>query len=69
MKAGKVDEAEEVLDVVFPSGDEAAEAVHPGEEPLHLPSSSVAAELTSILRPAFAATPVGGQSVRYRIAL
>ena len=29
MKAGKLDEAEEVLDVVFPSGDEAAEVVHP----------------------------------------
>jgi hypothetical protein len=42
---GKLDEAEEVLDVVFPSGDEAAEAVHPGKESLHFPAFSIAAEL------------------------
>jgi hypothetical protein len=29
--AGEVDESEEVFDVVFPSGDEAVEVVHPGE--------------------------------------
>ena len=49
VKAGKVDEAEEVLDVVFPSGDEAAEVVHPGKESLHLPAFSIAAELAAIL--------------------
>jgi len=31
VKAGEVDEAEEVLDVVFPSGNESAEVVHPGK--------------------------------------
>jgi hypothetical protein len=31
VKAGDLRKAEEVLDVVFPSGDEAAEAVHPGK--------------------------------------
>lgn len=36
-------EAEEIPDVVFPSGDEAAEIVHSGEESLHLPPSSIAA--------------------------
>ena len=29
VKAGELNKAEEVLDVVFPSGDEAAEVVHP----------------------------------------
>ena len=45
-----MDEAEKVLDVVFPSGDESAEVVHPREEPLHLPSSFVASQWTSVLR-------------------
>ena len=34
VKACEVNKAEEVLDVVFPSGDESAEVVHPGKEPL-----------------------------------
>src|SRR5450755_3071008 len=50
LQAGEVDEAEEVLDVIFPSGDESAEVVHPGEKPLHFPSSLVAAQRASILR-------------------
>jgi hypothetical protein len=49
VEAGKVDEAEEVLDVVFPAGDEAAEVVYPREKPLHLPALSVAAQLAAIL--------------------
>ena len=53
-----MDEAEKVLDVVFPSGNEAAEVVHPGKETLHLPSSLVASQRTSILRLA-AATAIG----------
>ena len=52
VQAGEVDEAEKVLDVVFPSGDESAEVVHPGKEPLHFPSSAVAAQLAAILSPA-----------------
>jgi hypothetical protein len=52
VKAAKVDEAEEVLDVVFPSSDEAAEVVHPGKEPLHFPAFSIAAQLAAILTPA-----------------
>ena len=43
-------EAEEVVDVVFPSGDESAEVVHPGKEPLDLPSSLVASQWASVLR-------------------
>ena len=45
-----MDKAEEVFDVVFPSSDESAKVVHPGEKPLHFPSSLVAAQLASILR-------------------
>ena len=59
MKAGEVDEAEEVFDVILPSGDKAAEAVHPREEPLHLPAFSISAQFAPILSSAFAPTPVG----------
>lgn len=38
VKAGEVDEAEEVLDMVFPSSDESAEVVHPGKQSLHFPA-------------------------------
>ena len=55
-----MDEAEEVLDVVFPSGDEAAEVVHPGKQPLHFPAFSIAAQFAAILSSAFAAAPVRG---------
>ena len=47
--AGKVDESEKVFDVELPSGDESSKAVHPGEEPFHLPAFSVAAELAPVL--------------------
>ena len=50
MKAGEVDEAEEVFDVVLPSGDEAAEVVHPGEQALDLPAAAIAAQLAPVLR-------------------
>ncbi len=43
-------EPEKVVDVVLPAGDEAAEVVHPGEEPLHAPAAPVAAEFASVLR-------------------
>src|SRR5579864_2132347 len=55
VQAGEVDEAEEILDMVLPSGDEAAEVMHPREKPLHFPAPAVAAQLAAILTPA----PVG----------
>jgi len=58
VETSKADEAEEVLDVIFPSGDEAAEVVHPRKEPLDFPASAIAAQLASILAPAPVA-PVG----------
>lgn len=54
-----MDESEEVLDVIFPSGDEAAEVVHPGEEPFHFPAPAVAAQLAAIL--GLASTPPVGR--------
>jgi hypothetical protein len=36
VQAGEVNEAEEVLDVVFPSSDEATKVVHPGKHALDL---------------------------------
>jgi hypothetical protein len=50
--AGKVVEAEEIPDVVFPSSDEAAEIMHPREESFHLRALSVAAQLAPIQTPA-----------------
>jgi len=44
-----VDEAEEVFDVILPSGDEAPEVVHPGEEALDLPAFPIAAQLAAVL--------------------
>jgi hypothetical protein len=43
VKAGELNKAEEVLDVVLPSGDKAAEVVHPSEEPFHSPAPTIAA--------------------------
>lgn len=42
--------------MIFPSGDEATEVVHPGEEPFHFPAPTVAAQLASVLSLASALT-------------
>src|SRR6185503_13570018 len=60
VKACEMNEAEEVLDVVFPLGHEAAEVLHPREEPFHFPSSAISPELASILRFLSTTAPVGG---------
>lgn len=44
-----MDEAEEVLDALFPAGNKSAVVVRPGEEPFHLPAFFVAPQLASIL--------------------
>ena len=59
MKAGQVDHSEEVFDVIFPSGDEAAEVVQPGKEPFHFPAFAIAAQFPPVLCVSFAAAPVG----------
>ena len=53
-----MDEAEEVFDVVFPSGDEPAEVLHPCEEPFHFPSSAISAQFASVLSFLPATAPV-----------
>ena|SRR5271157_1079084 len=60
-KTGEMDEAEEVLDVVLPTSDEAAEVVHPSEETFYLPTSAVAAQLSSVLGLASGAPTRGDQ--------
>jgi len=41
VEAGKVDEAEEILDVIFPSGDKAAEVAQPCKEALDFQAPAV----------------------------
>src|SRR3974377_493194 len=50
LQARQVGEAEEVLDVVFPAGDEASEVVHPGKQPLDFPAPAIATQRSSVLR-------------------
>ena len=44
-----MDKPEEIVDVIFPTGDQSAEVVHPGEEPFHFPSPPVTAQLATVL--------------------
>lgn len=50
LQTGEVDEAEEVLDVIFPSRNEPAEVLHSGEQALHSPATAIAAQRRAILR-------------------
>jgi hypothetical protein len=50
-EAGQLDEAEEVFDVIFPSRDQSAVVLHSGEDPLDLPSASIATQWSSVLAP------------------
>ncbi len=54
-----MDEAEEVFDVVFPSGNESSEVVQPCEESFDLPSPPISTEASTILRVAFSASAIG----------
>ena len=49
VEAGKVDEAEEILDVVLPSGDEPAEVGQPCKAPLDSLARAIAAQLAPFL--------------------
>jgi hypothetical protein len=46
--------------MIFPSGDESAEVMHPCEEPLHFPSPAISPQLASILSLSPATSTVGG---------
>lgn len=49
-QTGQLHEAEEVFDVVLPSGDQPAVVLHPGKEPFNLPPAPVAAQRSAVLR-------------------
>jgi hypothetical protein len=59
MKASEMNEAQEVFDVIFPSGDEPAEVLHPREEPFDFPSPAISPQFAPILGLVPAAAPVG----------
>ena len=48
--AGELQHAEEVLDVIFPAGDEAAGVVEPGKEAFDLPAAASRAQRPAVLR-------------------
>ncbi len=50
LQTAEAHETKEVLDVVFPAGNEPAETVQPGKHPLHLPAPTVAAQCATVLR-------------------
>lgn len=54
-----MNEAEEILDMVFPSGDEPTEGMHPGKEPFDFPSSAIAAQRASVLGVLLSSSPIG----------
>ena len=54
-----MNKAEEVFDVIFPSGDESAEVLHPCEESFDFPSPAISAQLASILSLLATTAPVG----------
>jgi hypothetical protein len=63
LKAGEMDEAEEVFEGVLPASDKAAEVVHPGEEPLQFPTFAITAQFASILGGASVAALVRGDQL------
>ena len=48
-EAAELKHAEEIGVVIFPTADESAEVVEPGEEPFDLPSTTVAAQFAAVL--------------------
>ena len=58
--ARQLNEAEEILDVVFPSRDESAVVLHPCEDSFDLPSAPVTAQRSAILGLPFSVGSVGG---------
>ncbi len=59
-RAGELEHAEKVLDMVFPAGDQAARVVKPSEEPLNLPTAAGAAQRPAVLSHTAAASAMAG---------
>jgi hypothetical protein len=55
-----MDEVEEVFDVVFSSGEDSAESLHPCEEPFHFPSPAISPKFATILSLVSTTAPVRG---------
>lgn len=64
VEACEMNQAEGVVDVIFPSGDESAEVLHPCEEPFHFPSPVISQQLASILGLLSAAGGGSGRPLR-----
>lgn len=58
LRAGELDQAQKVADVIFPAGDEASRVVEPGKEAFDSPAAAIAAQRTSVLG-GLAASAVG----------
>ena len=58
-QASELYETEEVFDLHFPSCDQPAEVMHPGEEPFDFPAALVAPECSAILGLLSAVDPIG----------
>lgn len=60
-----MDKPEEIIDVIFPTGDQSAEVVHPREQSLDFPASPVTAELATVLT--LASAPAIGRNHFYSV--
>ena len=58
-EAWQLDEAEEVFDVIFPSRDQVAVVLHPGQDSLDSPSAPITAQRSAVLGLLFAIGSVG----------
>jgi hypothetical protein len=49
LRAGELEKAQEIADVIFPAGDQSARVVEPGEEAFNLPAATVPAQGPAVL--------------------
>ena len=49
LRAGELEQAEEIADVVFPASDQPARVVEPGKEAFDFPAATIAAEGPTVL--------------------
>ena len=49
LRAGELEKAQEIADVIFPAGDPSARVVEPGEEAFNLPAARVPAQRPAVL--------------------
>ena len=49
LRAGELEKAQEIADVIFPAGDQSARVVEPGKEAFNLPATTVPAQGPAVL--------------------